>query len=201
MSGNIEATIALDTLSTLQSLYGLGAVEGLKGEIQIWDGNPLISYVDADTIGIDQDFSKKASLLVYSEVPKWNRLVLPEGIKTEVDLEAFLFSTAEKTQLDLSKPLIFRLEGSIVQLAWHFINWPERDKEHTHLKHKNAGHKGTINNEVVKIIGFYSKGHMGIFTHHSTNFHMHFKTIDSDLAGHIDNIQLGSEMILNIPAQ
>lgn len=42
MSGNLEATASLDSLQTLPHLYALGALENLKGEIQIFDG---VSYV------------------------------------------------------------------------------------------------------------------------------------------------------------
>lgn len=71
--------------------------------------------------------------------------------------------------------------------------------EHTHEKHINAGLKGKIMNENIEIIGFYSDSHHRIFTHHTTNVHMHFKSQNDKLAGHVDTIKLGRRMILKLP--
>ncbi|MBT8254329.1 MAG: hypothetical protein KJN68_10175, partial [Bacteroidia bacterium] len=45
MSGNIQPVLSLDSLSNYKNLYALGAVENLKGEIQIFDGKPSNSFV------------------------------------------------------------------------------------------------------------------------------------------------------------
>ena len=44
MEGDISATMALDSLALKPHLYALGAVEKLKGEIQILNGRPYVSY-------------------------------------------------------------------------------------------------------------------------------------------------------------
>jgi len=68
MSGDISSTISLDSLQSKEHLFALGAVENLKGEIQIHDGNPSNSSVVNDRIKIIDTYNLNASLLVYSEV-------------------------------------------------------------------------------------------------------------------------------------
>ncbi|MFT5752401.1 MAG: alpha-acetolactate decarboxylase, partial [Dokdonia sp.] len=36
-------------------------------------------------------------------------------------------------------------------------------------------------------------------THHSTNMHMHFKTDDDTMAGHVDDLVLDKKFILKLP--
>ena len=51
----------------------------------------------------------------------------------------------------------------------------------------------------VEILGFFSKQHEGVFTHNGSNTHMHFRTDDVSLAGHVDGIFLGENMTLKLP--
>lgn len=71
--------------------------------------------------------------------------------------------------------------------------------QHSHSKHITSGPHGRLEDAEALILGFYSNRHKGIFIQHSTNVHMHFKTIDSKLAGHVDDIELGQDMVLKLP--
>jgi len=53
--------------------------------------------------------------------------------------------------------------------------------------------------EEVVILGFYSSQHKAIFTHHSSNSHMHFRTKDQSLAGHVDALKINDSITLNLP--
>jgi len=52
---------------------------------------------------------------------------------------------------------------------------------------------------LVDILGFYSTHHHAVFTHHSTNMHLHVKTRGHVLAGHLDDLTLGEGMVLQLP--
>ena len=82
---------------------------------------------------------------------------------------------------------------------WHVINWKDGDTEHSHEKHINSGLNGTIENRQVEMLGFYSDSHHAIFTHHTTNMHIHVKTVDTKIAGHVDGLTLGKGMVLKLP--
>jgi len=93
----------------------------------------------------------------------------------------------------------FLISGKIKFIDWHVINWDPADKVHTHIKHTNSGPHGRIKDAEVLILGFYSNKHRAIFTHHASDLHMHFKTKDRTLAGHIDDLELGREVVLKLP--
>jgi alpha-acetolactate decarboxylase len=200
MSGNIQSVISLDSLSNKKHLYALGAVENLNGEIQIFDSKPNNSFVLDSTLKIINSYKLKAALLVYAEVEEWESFQI-ENITTKSDLEEKIFETAKSNGINIEKPFPFLLEGKVASLDWHVINWKEGDTIHNHKKHKESGLNGRLRNTGVEIVGFYSTKHKAVFTHHTTNIHLHFKTDDNTIAGHIDDLQLDNQLTLKLPKQ
>ncbi|MGK0325982.1 MAG: acetolactate decarboxylase [Polaribacter sp.] len=200
MSGSIQSVISLDSLSNKKQLYALGAVENLEGEIQIFDSKPSNSFVVDSTLKIIDSYKLKAVLLVYAEVAEWDSYEI-SNITTKNDLEEKIFETAKSKGINIEKPFPFLLEGTVSSLDWHVIKWKEGDIIHNHKKHKEAGLNGTLRNTGVEILGFYSTKHKAVFTHHTTNMHMHFKTDDNNIAGHIDDLQLDNQLILKLAKQ
>jgi len=121
MSGNIQPVISLDTLSEKKHLYALGAVDNLKGEIQIFDGKPSNSFVIDNSMHIKDSYSLKASLLVYAEVEEWNTFQI-ENSKIKSDLEEVIFERATNSGINTEEPFPFLLEGTIASVDWHVIN-------------------------------------------------------------------------------
>ncbi|MGK0379273.1 acetolactate decarboxylase [Patiriisocius sp. Uisw_017] len=197
MSGNIQSTISLDSLSNKENLYAIGAIENLKGEIQIFDSKPSSSSVVNDVVKIDDSYDVNASLLVYSQVQEWNTFQTDKN-QTKSELETKIYELAQSNNIDVDKPFPFLIEGNVSSLDWHVINWKDGDMVHNHKKHKESGLNGTLTNSEVVILGFYSTKHKAIFTHHTTNMHMHFKTIDNSLAGHVDDVVI-SEVQIKLP--
>lgn len=199
MSGNIQAKLSLDSLRKKKHLYALGAVENLKGEIQIFNGEPSNSFVVDGNIHLDDSYITKASLLVYAEVEGWDEFIIDGGTKEE--LEKSIFEIAKSNGLNTDQPFPFLLDGQVTTLSWHVIDWEEVDTVHSHEKHKESGLSGNLTNEEVLIIGFYSTKHKAVFTHHTTNMHMHFKIIDNSLAGHVDDLTVNNTITLKLPKQ
>ena len=200
MHGNdLSAKLDLDTLRDRPYLYGLGARENLKGEILIWSGEPVVSLVRDSQVLVDHSFDHRAALFVWSEVEKWEAFAVPDTVNTYSSLEAFIAHQAAGNSLwSLSAPFPFRLRGEAT-LDWHVIDWPPDDSVHTHEKHRTSGPHGTLQNQKVEVLGFYSTEHTGIFTHHTTNMHLHFRTLDNTLAGHVDDLA-PRQMVLYLPA-
>jgi acetolactate decarboxylase len=199
--GDLSSKVTLDELKDMNHLYALGAVENLKGEVLILDGVPSISYVENnDTtkiMMIDNSFEKKACLLVYATVEEWGSISIPNTVMSYEDFEIFVKKTAYENGIDVEKPFPFLIEGLAKSFDWHVIDWPEGDTEHSHDKHIHSGMYGTLKNTEVEMLGFYSNKHHAIFTHHTTNMHVHVK---SDKAtGHADSFTLGENMILKLP--
>lgn len=198
-NGDVSAKFDLREVSYKSSLYGLGAVENLKGEILILDSQPYIASVQQDTLQIDHSFEYSATLFVYSQVDRWTTVAVPADIKTKDQLEEFVEQQAKNQGLNTNAPFPFRLIGTAASFDWHVINWPDGDMEHSHEKHIQSGLNGTVEDRSVEILGFYSKHHHAVFTHHTTNMHLHARSIDGELVGHLDDLTLGSDMQLLLP--
>jgi len=198
MSGDISKQILTDTISDKTNLYALGAHEDLEGEIQIFNGVALNSKAVDSQLTLNDSMNVAASLLVYANVSDWSESI-SISFASKSAFESLIINTAIKSGLDIEKPIPFLLEGDAFSIDWHVINWDKNDTVHTHKKHQESGVNGTINNRKISVLGFYSNKHKAVFTHHSTTIHMHFKTEDNLLAGHVDKIATKGTVTLKLP--
>jgi acetolactate decarboxylase len=182
------------------NLYALGAVENLKGEILIWNGKPFVGYVAADsTAKIDTTFERNAALLVYAVVKKWRQIDLPDSIATYEELDNFIGQLSAKNGANpQAKPFPFLIKGTMATLDGHILNWRDGDTEHSHQKHIESGWHQQLTDVDVYILGFYSTEHHTIWTHHSTNMHLHFLTNDHQISGHLDDLTLDKKVKYSI---
>jgi len=197
--GDISAKASLNDFSNTNHLYALGAIENLKGEIQIFDSKPSNTMVKDGALAFDDSFNKNATLLVYASVSKWRTIHIPDKIVTYEELEEHIEQVAKEAGIDTDEPFPFLLEGTVKSFDWHVINWKDGDMEHSHEKHINSGLHGTISDRQVEMLGFYSNAHHAIFTHHTTNMHIHVRTADGKLAGHVDGLTIGNDLVLKLP--
>jgi len=197
--GDISAKFTLKDLENTEHIYALGAVANLKGEILILDSKPLISSVMSGKLRIDESFDHEATLLVRAKVKDWQEITIPDSVRSAESLEYFLDHAANDIGLDTELPFPFLLKGDFSTLDWHVIDWEDGDTIHTHQKHVNSGLHGTLKNAKATILGFYSKHHHTIFTHHSTNVHMHVSTDDGEISGHVDGLSIGENATLMLP--
>lgn len=197
--GDVSAKADLADFKEKKHFYALGAAENLKGEIQIFDSESFNTSVIDGKISFDKSYDKKAALLVYCTVDKWQEIEVPEKVSSYEELEEWVAKTAKKHSIDINEPFPFLLQGKPNYFNWHLIDWKEGDKEHSHEKHVNSGLNGKIENTAIEMLGFYSDSHHTIFTHHTTNMHIHFRSLDGKLAGHIDELELSGGMTLKLP--
>jgi acetolactate decarboxylase len=132
-------------------------------------------------------------------VNKWKTLDIPASVSSYEQLEFYIEEAAKREGINTTEPFPFLLEGVAKSFDWHVIDWKEGDSEHSHEKHIKSGPNGSLENQEVKILGFYSNSHHAIFTHHSTNMHLHVKTTDDKLSGHLDGLIPGQGMTLKLP--
>ncbi|MCA6079079.1 acetolactate decarboxylase [Fulvivirga sedimenti] len=191
----------LDSVSGGEDLFGLGAVDGLKGEFIVMAGEITRSYVANGSIRTDPSYAGGVTLLVYTTVREWKAVPLTDSIETLDDLESFVERSASGMGIDTTKPFPFLLEGRFESVNWHIIDWPENDPVHTHEKHKSSGLNGALNNEAARMLGFYSKHHKGIFTHHTRFIHIHGLPESLKAAVHVDDLEADGRVILFLPAQ
>lgn len=197
--GDLSAHVQLATLDSIKHLYAIGAKEALDGEIQIFNSVPMNSRVVGNQAVIDSSLTGAATLLIYASVERWKEIAVPAEVVSYDEVEHYIKSTAIGNEINVDHPFPFKIIGKASSIDWHIIKWKEGDMEHSHEKHINSGLHGTLQNMDVEMIGFYSDAHHGIFTHHTTDMHIHFKTKSSGIAGHVDGLFLGRGMKLFLP--
>ncbi len=198
--GDLSAKADLNLFKDTENIYALGALESLKGEILILNSKPYISSVDNEALEIKATFDRNATLLVSATVEKWDSQIIPDSVLSYSELEAYIETAAISQSINVEEPFPFLLTGVAESFDWHVINWPENDSVHSHEKHINSGLNGQMRDQEVEILGFYSKHHHAIFTHHTTNMHLHVRTSNGELSGHVDGLTLGRDMVLALPA-
>jgi acetolactate decarboxylase len=185
--GELLGTISIDTISNKEHLFGLGPLENLAGEILVTDGFAYQSKVVNDsTMQVEETFDLKAPFFVYMNVEKWSEVIIPDSIVSLQQLESFLDQFSESVE----NPFAFRLMGFVESATIHIVNLPTG----AIVKSPQDAHEGQVNftilSEPVEIVGFFSRKHQSIFTHHDSYVHMHLITDDKNAMGHLDDLKL-----------
>ncbi|UJH90965.1 acetolactate decarboxylase [Antarcticibacterium sp. 1MA-6-2] len=193
--GELDSSIDLNSISNKNGLYGLGPMSYLRGEILINNGKSYVSRVTSDsTMTVEEEFEVSAPFFVYTNVNEWIEEELPSNIKTIPELEQYI----DKKTKDFKRPFAFKLAGQVSNALIHIQNLPQG----TQVSSPTEAHQGQINYQLKKedaeIIGFFSTGHQGIFTHHDSFLHMHLITTDERKMGHLDELEIG-KMTLYLP--
>ena len=197
--GDLSGNVKLDALAKWPHLYALGPLEGLRGEVTIFDGKSSVATVAGGKASVSEKFEGKACFLVYAQVPEWREIELPaKGLAKAADLEAHIQVAARKAEIDTDKPFPFLLRGKVAKATLHIVNKTD-DGPFTPKDHDRIKVPFEVEDREVEILGFYSEKHAGVFTHHDSNVHMHLKTADGKLSGHVDSVSPGEGMRLLAP--
>lgn len=197
--GELQGAVDLDSLQHKKNLYGLGPVEFLAGEILILDGKPFVSRVLTDsTMMVTETFQVKAPFFVHAQVKSWESIALPDSVTELKSLERFV----DTVMIDQKHPFAFRLTGRISRATIHVVNLPPGSE----VSSPDEAHRGQVNyvleGDDLEILGFFSRRHKGIFTHHDTNMHLHLITRDKSMMGHVDKLEFDHDaMQLWLPSQ
>lgn len=184
--GKYEGRILLKDLPQ-EHLFGLGAMKELQGEILIMDEKPLLATVENKQPMLRQSEAAEATLLVYAQVPAWDTIqVVQSG--TISDLIAKELATR-----NLSEPSPFILLGKAEKVHYHIINFDVAKGDFS--KHREGAFQEVLTNSNVHVLGFYATQAKGIYTHHDSHVHMHFKTSEGDKSGHVDEVSFGKESV------
>lgn len=113
--GDLSAKVDLNEFESRDGLYGLGAVENLKGEILILDGVSYVSICEMnDSLKVNtikKTFDVKATLFVYMQVKNWIDIKIPLDVKSYKQFEDFVSSEAIRQGLDTENPFPFLTDG------------------------------------------------------------------------------------------
>lgn len=195
--GKLFGVMNIDTISNKSKLYGLGPVEYLSGELLIIDGVTYKSTViNKDQMKVEETRSAKAPFFVYANQIEWDSIPLPSTVSNLQELEKFIDERTKNT----NEPFTFKLEGIIPNAKIHIVNLPSGTKINKPDDTKQGQMSYEIRNEKSTIIGFFSRKHQSVFTHHDTFIHMHLITANKQKMGHLDELRLtNTNPILYLP--
>ena len=189
--GDLKGKIATDSLNNKET-YGLGPIEFLKGEIVVFEGQSYVSkVVDSISHKVSKVPSVSAPFFVYSsnsdlKIVKFNRKNY-----TLKELEEYV----NLVYKDYDQPLLIRIDGIFENIKVHSVNLPEGKK----VSSPDEAHHGLTQYDFKNIsgslIGFFSRHHKAVFTHHDSFFHAHFISEDREVLGHIDETDFNSSKV------
>jgi len=195
MNGEDQAVFSLDSLSALPNLYAIGPLAGLNGEVTVLNSEPSIATIRDGKPVTARTFHAAVPLIIYTQVAKWNPTPIPASVHSLADLEKFVAARAKKSGVDMSAPFPFRVTAHCDTVSMHIVNRQGRDAK-GHEGHEAIQVKVPVADADFEFIGFWSDRHQGILTHMGSNSHVHGRTADGKLSGHVDDLRLRSGTLL-----
>ncbi|MBK6725028.1 MAG: hypothetical protein IPG58_17730 [Acidobacteria bacterium] len=133
-TGDIAGKTEMSKLKPQQHLYGVGPLEDLSGEIMVWDGNPLISFVKDKGVKVATDPNAKAVFL-FDAGCQMAEMPVPADIKTYDQFEKFVADSAESIGLSSAEPFPFLLKGDFRSVEIHINDYRPDGAKLTREKH------------------------------------------------------------------
>ena len=198
IAGKAMEPISLERFANLNGLYAVGPLEQGRGEVSIFNSMALISKFENGVVRIDQGFCHRAGFLVYGSIENWGDATILRPGNSEEDLTEQLLTLAVSNGIADDAPFPFLIHGRIDHAKLHVLCNQSNGKYGPEL-HEKGKVRFEIEQESVEIIGFYSRHHHGIFTPRDSDLHMHIRTWDNRLAGHVESIRWGQLMSMSVP--
>ncbi len=200
--GRTGAETTLADLPASPSLFAVGALADLSGEITIIDGRVHLSYPEDDGTARWETLDGSdagAALLVAAEVDAWCAVRTSEPLSF-ADLDDGIAALAERAGLAPDGRFPFLMEGEFEDLHWHVIDGRRLvDGGSSHEDHLAAAVTGREDRVRATLIGFHSLTDQRVFTHHSSNTHIHFVDDESGFSGHVDHVVVPAGTIVKFP--
>lgn len=168
------------------SRFALGPLAYLRGEVTQWNDTIWTSHVGQNgELIVETVAHADLPFSAHADLPKW-REVAPIRAKNLADLESQLAAYLT------DGPTFIKLEGRLKSAEIHAVNLPEGRS----VSSPEEAHEGktsyTLQSADVQILGFASRNHRSILTHHDTDFHFHLLSLDRRWMGHVDALGRGT---------
>jgi hypothetical protein len=200
-----EARVRVADASRRPHTFGVGALSELRGELTILDDVAWIARGRGDgTASVNsyplRDTQEGAALLVVANVGSWRDVPVTENVPSD-QLDAFLARQIEYTGIPPNQPVPVMVRGPLADVRWHVVDGIKagRGADHaSHLKGAVTGHIPAAS-EGTTLIGFFSRDHAGVFTHHGSFSHFHVVCPSPMVAAHVDAVTLRKGAVLRVP--
>lgn len=206
--GQTEARVKPTDMLARPHAFGVGAVEGLHGEIVIDDGRCWVGQVAMDggtprVAVATMPRSQRATLLTVSYVPAWSDITITGPVRSE-DLETFVHDAARRAGIDTDRPFPFVIQGRLSELHAHVINGycPMAGPEAAGTSPGAEPYRVEGWSGQGKLIGLYAENSAGELTHHGSNLHVHVLTESPpQVVAHVETVSLAPGAKLRLPTR
>jgi acetolactate decarboxylase len=197
--GHDEGRVAVASVAR-DGVYAIGALEGLRGEVTIVDGDVWISEGAADrattTCGAA---GAQATVLFAAEVVEWDELQVEEDVDPSV-FDAYIGRRARAAGIDTTEPFPFVVEGGLRHLQMHVVGGEcvirARMLGKPMTKPAYQMHADTVDG---RLVGIYAEASSGVVCHMGATTHVHAVLDEGGgLTGHTETVGLakGSRLLL-----
>jgi acetolactate decarboxylase len=198
IAGKTKEAISLERFAGVQNLYAVGPLERGRGEVSIFDSTPLISKVNEASVNVTVGYGYRAGFLVYAIVKNWRHATVRIPIENEERLGEQLLPLAAENGIDIDRPFPFLVYCYIAQAEFHIL-CNKSSADYSPELHEKAKVRFPITDKSIEIVGFYSRHHRGVFTPLNSDFHMHVRTLDNRLAGHLEYVRWRQLVTVCVP--
>lgn len=185
--GSTQARVGVCDAAARESRFGIGALEGLSGEITISGGEVWVTrVVDGKPVSTGPACSAgdRATLLSVGTIPEPATAPLDAALSGTALEDAIRRAAGEHG----SAPFMFEIDATATMLRAHVIAGTC-----AHADPNSNALRISIDEPLeVRIVGLYADGSAGTLTHHGTNVHMHaiFTYRGARMTAHIDSISI-----------
>lgn len=182
-----QGILDLKKIPEKSTLYGLGPIEFLTGEILIFHGKSYIATINKQNeILVEESFDRKVPFFVFSNINGWREVPIPKYSVTLIELEKYI----DKISKGYDSPFAFLINGEIDEAVIHVVDMKKGSIRSVSYHNSIERKTFRINSEMADVLFFFSKKHKGVFTHHDTYLHSHLITQDRKKMGHVDELYL-----------
>jgi len=204
--GKSQARVTLSELTQKPHFYGVGAMEGLSGEVAVIDGEIIATQAKSPQEFSDKADTKstKATYFVGDYVPKWQTIKTNKAM-TMKEIETFIADTAAQKGIPTQEPFMFKIEGKAETADTHVIRGAcpmHARMKKIELPESQKPFEAKLKAENVVIVGVFAKDRVGDLTHPATDIHAHIIFTDSAKRkrnGHAEDFVLAKGSLVSIP--
>lgn len=203
-----QARVAVAEIAGEPHCYGVGALEGLKGEITVLDSMAVITRVTPN--GAPQTVAAadaKATFIVGQSVERWRQHPLAETVSHE-RFDETIGAMAGGAGVATSDAFVFVVEGAFTDVRLHVINGAcPIHARIIKLEIAEGEQPFELDVEDVSgtLVGVYATDSVGRLTHPATKTHTHLIYTDAAtgerVTGHVERVGLAKGAVLKLPAK
>jgi alpha-acetolactate decarboxylase len=208
-SSDTQGVIKLREILTLPGSYGLGALDGLRGEILLWDGKLLVSRGHSANGATEPSApADEAIFFVETRVEAWDEMMIPDDM-TRNEFELFVLQTAVGRGLSTDRAFPFAVRGSFPRVLWHVVTGAPAVHGDQNTEAARIHSQGHARNRVFDqanvagfLFGFHSGAALeGVISHPGERFHVHYADAGFSVSGHVDDYRIARGAVLLLPRQ